>query len=260
MTMIVYSTLDDISFSVGEALLKRANAVLADEQKRFTAYSSDVGRLVKIISPLVDAKFLDDLAGGEKMVLISRHTSKHGVLSMTTHSPGNWSDDTRDGGRPNELSCAAPELMLSNIISMSKCAGGAEITYEATHHGPFLRTPSIFVEVGGPESVPSVAKEALVEAICGSAGLEAEYDKIAIGIGCGHYPSKFTKLSLEGKYAFGHIMPKHYCDNVGMLEQAIERSSPKPEVAVIEWKGLNSPVRTKIIERLGELGLDYERV
>ena len=34
----------------------------------------------------------------------------------------------------------------------------------------------------------------------------------------------------------------------------------KVEVAVIEWKSIKAADRDKIIGRLGELGLDYERV
>lgn len=260
MAIIVYSSLDEIALGVGEALLKRANGTLAREKEEFTEYGSDVGKIIRINSHIVDAEFLDGLAGGEPLVLISRHTSKQGVLSMTTHAPGNWSEDHRDGGRPRELGLAAPEMMLSCISSMAKHSGGIGVTYEATHHGPFLRTPSLFVEVGGPETVPGSAIGSLSESIYLSLNSEAEYDKAAIGIGSGHYPSKFTKLALDGKFAFGHIMPKHYCDNVDMLQQALERSSPKPEVAVIEWKGLASPARTKIIEKLGTLGLDYVRV
>jgi D-tyrosyl-tRNA(Tyr) deacylase len=65
---------------------------------------------------------------------------------------------------------------------------------------------------------------------------------------------------LEGKYAFAHMMPKHQCTELDMLGQAIERSAPKAEIAVIEWKGLKAEPRRAIIEKLSSLGLDYERV
>ena len=49
-------------------------------------------------------------------------------------------------------------------------------------------------------------------------------------------------------------------DNSDMLGQAVERSAERPDLAVIEWKGINSSTREMIIKRLGDIGLDYERV
>lgn len=45
-----------------------------------------------------------------------------------------------------------------------------------------------------------------------------------------------------------------------MLQKAIEKSDRTAELAVIEWKGIKAADRDMIIKRLGELGLDYERV
>jgi len=49
-------------------------------------------------------------------------------------------------------------------------------------------------------------------------------------------------------------------DNVFMLEQAVKRTKKDVEIAVIDWKSLNSETRAKVISKLNELGLDYERV
>jgi len=60
------------------------------------------------------------------------------------------------------------------------------------------------------------------------------------------------------------MLPKHAIegngDNVFMLEQAVKRTKKEVEIAVIDWKSLNSETRAKVISKLNELGLDYERV
>ncbi len=86
-----------------------------------------------------------------------------------------------------------------------------------------------------------------------------EYDKIALGIGGTHYPERFTNMALSGEYAFSHIMSKYYAENFDMIEQAIERSDIKAEIAVIEWKSIKAVDRDMITKELDRLGLDYER-
>lgn len=80
-----------------------------------------------------------------------------------------------------------------------------------------------------------------------------------------NYPRKFTELALEEGYAFSHIMPRNAIvdadgsDNTAMLWQAAERGGRLAEVGVIEWKSINADARNRVIKRLGQMGLDYER-
>jgi D-aminoacyl-tRNA deacylase len=135
------------------------------------------------------------------------------------------------------------------------------VTYEATHHGPLLNTPSFFVEVGGSEKITDLHYDTLAEAVCNYVSSEHEnVGKIAVAIGGTHYPAKFTKLALDGKYAFSHIMPRHACTYADMLQQGIERSAPRAECAVIEWKGIAPAEREIALKKLSELGIDYVRV
>ena len=107
---------------------------------------------------------------------------------------------------------------------------------------------------------------AVFEAVTGMANGETEFEKVVIGIGSNHYPEKFSRLALSKGYAFSHIMPKYAIfnddgsSNLDVLEQALERSSNKPEVAVVDWKSLNSAMKEQTIKKLNEIGLDNEKI
>jgi D-aminoacyl-tRNA deacylase len=139
---------------------------------------------------------------------------------------------------------------------------GIELTYEATHHGPLTENPSLFVELGGSEGVIKSEKHAkiLATAVADSLHKKPAYEKVAVGIGGLHYSAKFTKLALNGKYAFSHIMSKHYISNLDMLKYAFERSDVRAEFALIEWKSIKAMDREAIVRELNVLGIDYAKV
>jgi D-aminoacyl-tRNA deacylase len=180
------------------------------------------------------------------------------------HAEGNWSDKNELGGEPKQLSVAAPKAMLSVLIELSKQEPkDIGITYEATHHGPLLKTPSLFVELGGDEAtIEDTGMAKILAAAVANSIQKDDYDykKVALGIGGTHYPRKFTQSAIGGEYAFAHIMSKYYVHEIDMLDQAVERSNPRPEVAAIEWKSVNSSDRASIINKLNQMGLDYVRL
>ncbi len=210
-----------------------------------------------------------DSEGFDILYMVSRHKSSAGIASFTTHATGNFTKDASLGGMPKQLSVSAPAEMLSVLKHMPNTIPEIQKTYEATHHGPLLNTPSLFVEVGGNDEITS---RPYIIALLGDLAYDSikdedvGYEKIAIGIGGNHYPSKFYKKSMESNYAFGHIMSRHSfhnkdgTDNFDMIPLAIERSRLEVEVAILDWKGMNSNERTKVINTLNEFGLDYERV
>ncbi len=222
----------------------------------------DGARLISITGRLIEADFLNEVRDGP-IVFLSRHSSSKGVPSFTVHAEGNWSEDSHLGGRPKELGVSSPSGMLNALAAIGRInPTGMQVTYEATHHGPLLNVPSYFVELGGDEATISNARHAelLANAIADSMEHHAEYEKVAIGIGGTHYPEKFTRLGLEGRYAFGHMMSRHYAGCADMIEKAAMRSDSKTEIAVIEWKSIKAEERKRVVEELDRLGLDYERV
>jgi len=262
---VLYSILDIASVNMAN-YLEREHGLEEIDESSACAYSKKAC-IVKTSRPLLELDELDRY-NFELIYFLSKHSSAKGIAAFTTHPTGNWTNEAKLGGKPYELSYAAPLEMLGILREFKKADNhGLEISYEATHHGPLLKTPSLFVEVGGNEESVSnkeyakISGEAVYNLIYND---EIEFSKIAIGIGGTHYPTKFSELALNKGYAFAHIMPKHAIegkgDNVFMLEQAVKRTKDDVEIAVIDWKSLNSEIRAKVISKLNELGLDYEKV
>ena len=228
--------------------------------------------IVKSDTSLLDAEFVDEL-GLEVAYMLSKHESSAGISSFTTHPTGNWGSEAKLGGKPHMLSEAAALQMLNVLRKVGEAMkknmlSGLQLTYEATHHGPLLNTPSLFVEIGGNEQ--TIANKDLArilgDSIMGSLDVEPDFSKVVLGIGSNHFPAKFTKLALEKGYAFSHMFPKYALYNqdgscnVFMLKQAFEKSRPEPELACLEWSSYNSHERAEIIKILNEIGIEYERV
>ncbi|MGB9732574.1 MAG: D-aminoacyl-tRNA deacylase [Candidatus Micrarchaeia archaeon] len=266
MIGIFYSKYDPASLNMAEYLKeehgfaeKRVGGRLCFSDGKICLYEAD--------KPLLEMESADEY-GLSLACFLSKHSSAVGIAAFTTHPTGNWTREARLGGKPYELSYAAPLEMLGILKNIkAKEVSGVELSYEATHHGPLLKTPSLFAEIGGNKETienkdyAKVVGEAVYAALNGE-GLE--FSKIVIGIGNTHYPSKFSKLALERGFAFAHMMPKYAVEEEGknlfMLEQAIKRSNKEVEAAIIDGKSLNSNTRRMVISKLDELGIEYEKV
>ena len=267
MISIIYSTLDIASTNMAHAMIQRHGF-----SKDGDAWRHGNIEIREINSPLVHAEFLDDLKT-DILVMLSKHSSAAGIAAFTTHSTGNWGNEAKLGGTPKHLSKAAPLHMLAVLRSLSKIsAEGMQAVYEATHHGPLLKTPSLFVELGGNKetventSLAEKEADAVMQALEAAESGAAEYSKVVIGIGGTHYPSKFSMLAIQKGYAFSHIMPKYAIfnpdgsNNLDMLDQAATLSTNAPEAAIIEWKSINAATRNIIIAKLEKIGMQYEKI
>ncbi len=268
MLGIIYCTSDEASNNMGKRMLGHGFEETI-KSADYTLYADKQLSICETRGRLTDAEVTDSL-GFEAAIFLSKHQSVAGRASFTTHPMGNWNDRADLGGRPKKLSVSAPLLMLNILNSLCSInAESIERTYEATHHGPLLDTPSLFVELGGNAAMTSNKDLAcrIADSVYASLqNTDVYYEKVAIGIGCRHYPSKFTALAKTKGYAFSHMLPSHMIynkdgtSNLDMLGMAAERSTPKAESAVIEWKGLSSSEREEAIRKLNEIGIDYERV
>ncbi|MCL4390909.1 MAG: D-aminoacyl-tRNA deacylase [Candidatus Micrarchaeaceae archaeon] len=264
MTYLVYSKEDGFASRAAEMLRDDAGFSDAPDIMGLRHFASGSIDMLELGSSPVYADWLDGI-GADEIVFISRHSSSKGIISFTAHAEGNWNDKNDLGGKPHALSVASPGLMISFLKAMKGFAEGTEVVYEATHHGPLLDTPSCFVELGPDAVISERDRDELLRRLSKGVydmlyGDSAQYDKVAVGIGGMHYSAKFTRYALEGKYAFSHIMSKYYVDEVDMLQAAIDRSTIKPDTAVIEWKSINAVSRNRILAKLEDIGMDYERV
>lgn len=263
MVHIVYSLADPVSLAIAEALKETVSFTEQPQINGMRHFKYGKVDLLELRDTHLHAEFLDDAIKTDFIIILSRHSSAKGLPSFTVHPEGNWSDDAKIGGKPKQLAFAAPVRMLNALVTMkNRNKSSIPVTYEATHHGPLLRTPSFYAEIGGDENTRTSKEFAqfLAKSVFESLDFQAPYKKVALGIGGLHYSDRFAKRAFSGEYAFGHIMSKYYVNNTDMLQQAVDRSSPKPEMAVIDWKSIGVEEREAAVKKLDELGLDYAKI
>ena len=201
------------------------------------------------------------------IIVASRHKSESALPTLCVHSPGNFSD-AKLGGNERTLSIAPALYIREAIIELKKekerqpNLSKYDVTLEVTHHGPTLNFPLVFVEVGSSEEQWNDLNACeitgnVIKKLCDT-NLN-KHTKIAIGIGGNHYASKFTKILFNEYIAFGHIMPK-YNFNEEMIEEMISKTIPKPEIALIDWNGLNGEQRNKAVKKLEQVNLGWRKV
>ena len=146
------------------------------------------------------------------VIFASRHKSASNLRTLTVHPIGNYGK-AEMGGRDRTLVPSAPREMTFAFKELVKRGGGLkyQISLEATHHGPYLRTPTFYIEIGSDEMAwkepepGRVIAEAIFEVLTGTVP-EAP---IAVGVGGGHYVPRITDVAREKNIAFGHMLPSY---------------------------------------------------
>lgn len=166
------------------------------------------------------------------LVFPSIHRSQQGVAALTVHPLGNPGPEAQLGGRPRTLVPAAPALMTATLRSLSEGSGaaGLPVSFEATHHGPELELPAFFVEIGSREADPPSpeAVRLLSRSLVRLAPYES--DRVAMGVGGGHYAPHFSELALRRHWAFGHILSRHAVEVLdARTAEAAYRATPNAE-------------------------------
>lgn len=162
---------------------------------------------------LLDARLKAAGFAFDAVLVASRHRAESGKPALTVHPIGNWGA-ADFGGRPGRLVPAAPRLMGRVLRRLHAEAAGLkhDVTFEATHHGPYLETPTMFVEIGTDEAAwadPDLGRRvarAMLAAAEPSVGDEAP---VVVMIGGSHYAPRATDLVREAKLNVGHILPAY---------------------------------------------------
>jgi D-aminoacyl-tRNA deacylase len=224
--------------------------------------------LYTIARDTVFAENIDREICAEVFIFATRHEAAAAVPTLSAHAPGNFG--AADFGGLGGRLCPAPAFLLKNALMGLKALkpAGYTVTMEATHHGPYLEKPAMFIEIGsaGNEWKDAAAGETIASVILDliktPAGEKAFENRLpAAAVGGPHYCSAFNKIMFESNYAIGHVCPKYHCDKLdeALIAQMAEKASPPAVMFFIDWKGVNSAARTKIIEIIEKLGYKYER-
>ncbi len=204
----------------------------------------------------------------ELIVFVSRHSSLSGTPTLSVHTPGNFAS-AELGGLPRAISISPANAMLTALKTLKQLQVkrnlSYEVSYECTHHGPSLNVPTMFVELG---SSPTQWNDSEAAAVVSEAAVQAikDYAKVAqpaaLGIGGTHYNGKFTNMALQGEAVFGHMIPKYVLSQIDAytLRQCREKTIEKVETAILDWKGIKSQDKTKLITLLQEIDLPIKKI
>lgn len=201
------------------------------------------------------------------IVFISRHEARIPRPMLLVHPTGNLSDEAPFGGKPKCLSIAAAEAMASVLRTLkyeaSRRGLNYIVSYEATHHGPTITKPVLFVEVGSTpiEWSDRSALESIIEAVISITRLKCR-EPTAIGVGGSHYNSKFTSLCLDEQYIFGHMIPGRIAWAVDrdLFYRCISMTLEDVKYAVFDWDNLKSSDRSRLIGYAEDAGLEIVKV
>jgi len=231
---VVISTKDVASLGMAKFLREKYFKETEKSFGDFPVYRYGNAELIVIDTLHIHAQWLEEAYPSDLYIFASKHRAEKHVKTLSVHTTGNYGD-ALFGGYARTLSKAPALHMLSALKALKEERDRRglpyDVTYEVTHHGPTFNTPTMFVEVGSTEEewrdeeALKAAAEAIVKAL-----EPYKAEKVAIGVGAGHYAPDFTRLALEENVAFGHMAPKYVADllDVPMLDQMLKKTVPGP--------------------------------
>jgi D-aminoacyl-tRNA deacylase len=206
-----------------------------------------------------------DKLDADYLIFATRHQSKSGEKTLSVHFPGNFSK-AEFGGVDKSLCTSAVSLLKQAFINLNEIGkdSGYSITMEATHHGPLLKKPVIFIEIGSREEQwkDKKAAEIIAKTIIKTL---TEYKKTdyetAIGFGGLHYCQNFNEIELSKNIALSHICPKYH---VGVIDEEVilrmfNASDSKVSYALLDWKGIQSEDKQRLVAMLERLNIPWKK-
>lgn len=261
---VIVSSQDPAGLTMKECLLGLFSFKDIDEKFNGSAvYVYKNLTLYTIEEKTIYAENIDKSIDSDFFVFCSMHRAQNQPLQITCHPAGNWGK-AELGGQEKTLNLACASYLKELFIEQNKCGHGIgrDITLEATHHGPYIEKPCLFIETGNDENGWSDKKagEANARAIVNTFTREPGKYKIAIGLGGLHYPSSFNRRMLHTDIAISHICPKYSLDKLDreMLQQAVDKTVEKVDFILLDWKGLGTE-KQRIVNLLKEMKLEYKK-
>jgi D-aminoacyl-tRNA deacylase len=231
---------------------------------------------------------------GEKVsevIFPSRHVAVSGFPCLTIHPIGTPQYDPSEtppfGGKSGDAPPPSSRMSgwmqeLKNQVEIHNLKDEFTISFETTHHGPWISVPCMFIEIGSTEEKwgHEVAASALADVIIKGLNLNSdvpipivEPEKVVLCLGGGHYAPLPMRLSDKG-IVLGHMLANYALQmekneevenqktNVpkGTWQQAIiaafnstKQANPNSEVwAYLDRKSFKGWQRTAIIQFLEE--------
>ncbi|CAM9351897.1 unnamed protein product [Discosporangium mesarthrocarpum] len=305
-TLVVASTFDPASCVMVDALLKlggwretnpggfgNGKAWLRSEAPSEVALWHVEVPLLELDDP--DQRWIETVPrrSPSDVVFLSKHKAASGRPALCVHPIGlpDPSSSTQWGGRPGK--CPPPSPRLAGCLREIRRACGEaglnetfDVTLEVTHHGPWLQTPAMFVEIGSTEEHwgRRDAANAWANALSRMLGLDGSPGHkswlslplserlrrtVIVGIGGGHYAPKLGDIaSRKGRYV-GHMVPSYALDFApgGRWRDAVSAVVESTRVAYpgagavvahVDKKSFKSVERAAVLEHLAEIGVEAQ--
>ena len=274
MILIAFSAKDEAGINIAGKVLEDYPFIkTVDTFQETPVFSAEIkGKRAKLVALKEETVYAQRLpehfSNLDLIVFLSRHSSASGTPTLSVHTPGNF-NTAELGGLPHTLSVCPAEAMCNALKELSRLRTEKqlkyEVSYECTHHGPSLGVPTMFVELG---SSPLQWSDLKAAEVVGKAAMEAvgnfrvSSSTAVLGIGGPHYNRRFTRMALENRVIFGQMMPKYAVRLVTseILRQCVDRTLEKVSHAVLDWKGIRSIDKPRLLKSLTEISLPYQKI
>ena len=193
------------------------------------------------------------------IIFASKHASEKGEKALTIHAPGNFRD-ARFGGERGKV-CKASAIFMKQIFE--KLNQTAEkyhlrdykISMEATHHGPLIDKPCLFIEIGSTENEWRDSKAAFIVAKTISEIIDEfkhnPYNEVALAVGGPHYCPNFNKIQANSNIAISHVISQYVFPlTEEMIREAVEKTEEEIDFVLLDWKGLGNEEHRKIVKEI----------
>jgi D-aminoacyl-tRNA deacylase len=276
MFLLVASTEDIASMGIKKALLASSTW---DEKGTFEGHpvvhttEGPGATLITINKHHLDVDDIDKKAAKElglsppsTVIYLSRHRSESGLRTLTVHPIGCYGKADY-GGKEGTLvlSTPGPMTLALRLIHERTLARKLDfkVSYETTHHGPYLETPTFYIEIGSEEKAWAEVPPAEVLASVVQDVIKAGHDikdPVAIGVGGGHYAPRFTDLARKKRISFGHMVPGYALEKASeeALAQAYKKT-PRVSFVYFHRKALKGADYDRLKTFFESLGLESVR-
>jgi D-aminoacyl-tRNA deacylase len=204
------------------------------------------------------------------IIFASKHQSEKGEKSLCVHTPGNFRE-AKYGGTTGKVCPASGVFNKQLFENLNKIAKQHELdkrynmTMEATHHGPLIDKPCVFIEIGSSDMEWSdrraawVIAKTILETI--ETYKENPYNEVTVAIGGPHYCPNYNKIQLNSNIAISHVIAQYnFPIDENTIKEAIDKTEEEIEFFLLDWKGLGSSEQKQhLLEILDKNYIRYKK-
>lgn len=267
MRLIIASQEDVASMNIKRHLLEGWSWKEIESFEGMPIFQHDDFLMATIAEIHLDRDHIDrqvvEVTGSDFDVVIfaSRHKAESKIPTLTVHPIGNFSK-AEHGGIDRKLVRTSPSLMTNSLRMIKEIASDLEfmISFEVTHHGPYLETPCFFIEIGSDESYwgHDKAAEVIAEVIMKA---EESKEESVLCAGGGHYAPRFTDLAMDKRISISHMAANYALDALmdeTIMKEMIEKSGA-PKMVYFHRKSMPKPKFRELKERFTSFGIETVR-